>query len=288
MFGVSSMTATLRRVAVHPPSASLLQADPLKWHYGPEFDPAKVTTEHEKFVGILKSVGTEVVTIAQDDRGIADAVFTYDASLVTPAGAVLMAPGKTLRYGEQSVHKEFYDAQGIPVVGEVSGTARAEAGDTLWVDDTCLAVGRGFRTNPAGVTQLTGIMAGQGIEVHAFDMPVYGGSAACLHLMSLISLVDTRKALVVQELLPVAFYELLLAHGYTLIAAPFDEFKSTGTLSTNVLALAPGHCVMLDDIPQTRKALEDAGIRVDVFSGASLCIGCEGGPTCMTRPLLRR
>ncbi len=288
MFGVSSMTAMLRRVAVYPPSASLLQADPLKWHYGPEFDPAQVTSDHDNFVSILKSAGTEVVIIEQDDRGIADAVFTYDASLVTPAGAVLMAPGKSLRFGEQTVHKEFYDSQGIPIVGELTGSARAEAGDTLWVDDSCLAVGRGFRTNPAGVTQLTGIMAGQGIEVHAFDMPVYGGRAACLHLMSLISLVDTRKALVVMELLPVAFYELLLAHDYTLIAAPFEEFRSTGTLSTNVLALAPGHCVMVDNIPQTRKTLEDAGVRVEVFSGASLCIGCEGGPTCMTRPLLRR
>ena len=39
MFGVSSMTAPLKKVAVMKPGASLINADPVKWHYGPLFDP---------------------------------------------------------------------------------------------------------------------------------------------------------------------------------------------------------------------------------------------------------
>ncbi|MGI9364789.1 MAG: amidinotransferase, partial [Rhizobiaceae bacterium] len=109
-----------------------------------------------------------------------------------------------------------------------------------------------------------------------------------LHLMSLVSIVDTRTALVCFELVPVALCELMQDLGYRLIAAPFEEFQSTGTLSTNILASAPGKCIMLDGIPKTRAVLESAGIEITVFDGEALCIGCEGGPTCLTRPLLRQ
>jgi len=286
-FGVSSMTMPLRRVAFRKPAASLLSADAKRWHYGPQFNPDVVQSEHAHFVALLVESGAEVVWMENDDRGIADAVFTYDASLVTPRGAVLMSPGKTLRAGEQQVHRAFYEHQKIPIIGEVSGNARAEAGDTLWLADDVLAVGRGFRTNDSGVTQLTHLMNDMGIQVRPYDMPFYQGKDACLHLMSLISLVGENQALVCLELVPVALQQYMVETGFKIIPAPFDEFQSTGTLSTNVLATAPGRCIMLDGIPKTRAALEQAGICVTVFSGDALCIGCEGGPTCLTRPLLR-
>ena len=74
---------------------------------------------------------------------------------------------------------------------------------------------------------------------------------------------------------------------FNIIEAPYDEFEKSNTLSTNVLALSPGNCIMIDGFPKTRKALLDSGIKVQVFDGEALCIGCEGGPTCLTRPLLR-
>ena len=286
-FGVSSMTAPLRTVALKRPGRSLLNADRAKWHYGPLFDPTKVEKIHQSFADILTDAGAEILWLPEDDSGIADSVFAYDASLMTPKGAILMSPGKVLRQGEQDLHRTFYRDHHIPVIGEITGNARAEAGDTLWLDDQTLIIGRGFRTNPEGVAQLRAICDQIGITTHVFDLPVYQGADACLHLMSLISLVDTKTALVCMPLLPVGFLDLLLAKGFTLIKAPFDEFESSGTLSTNVLALSPGHCVMIDDLPKTQDALTTAGIQLDLFDGAALCIGCEGGPTCLTRPILR-
>ena len=105
-FGVSSMTAPLRRVAVRRPGPSLTGADPSKWHYGPQFDPDLVTAQHDAFADCLSNAGCEVVWMDGEDRGIADAVFTYDASLMTPKGAILMSPGKELRRGEQEVHSD--------------------------------------------------------------------------------------------------------------------------------------------------------------------------------------
>ena len=270
MFGVSSMTATLKKVAVKAPGLSLLNADPKKWHYTKGFNPNIIEVVHNIFVKMLEDSGTEIYYMRGDDYEIADSVFTYDVSLMTPSGAILMSPGKMLRRGEQNLHKNFYHKHSIPIVGSIVGNATAEAGDTLWIDDKTLIIGRGFRTNLAGLEQLKKILNPQDINVYSFDLPVYSGESSCLHLMSLISLI-----------------ELLQKHNFTIIQAPFDEFKKSDTLSVNVLATKPGECIMIDSAPKTLDLLRGAGVHVKVFHGDPLCIACEGGPTCLTRPLLR-
>ena len=286
-FSVSSMTASLRKVALLKPGACLKNADPSKWHYGPTFDPGKVEEIHASFVSLLENEGVEIFWIEDHNSEIADAVFTYDASLMTKFGAILMSPGKLLRSGEQDLHKIFYNSHDIPIIGSISDLARAEAGDTLWLDETTLVVGRGFRTNQLGVEQIKDILEPRGINVFSYDLPFYTGAAACLHLMSLISLVDTKAALVALPLLAVGFHELLTSKGFQLIEAPMLEFEQSNTLSTNVLAVSPGNCVMLSGLPQTTEKLRKSGIKVQLFDGDALCVGCEGGPTCLTRPLYR-
>lgn len=288
MYGVSSMIAPLRRVALRAPGASMMNADAAKWHYGPSFDAGRVARNHADFADLLRKNGIEILWMVGEDAGNADAVFTYDASLVTPAGAILMNPGKPLRMREQELHRYFYQAQNIPILGEITGDGRAEAGDTLWLDDRTLAVGRGFRTNQAGIDQLTALLAPVGIAVSAYDMPIYGGASACLHLMSLISLVDEKVALICEPLIPVALWQRMQAMNFRFINAPYDEFERSGTLSLNILALEPGKCAMINGFPATKVALEAGGVSVDLFDGDALCIGCEGGPTCMSRPILRR
>ena len=287
MFGVSSMTAPLKKVAVMKPGEAILKANPSKWHYGPLFDPSQIEKNHSNFVQILKDSGAEILWMPEGDLAIADSIFTYDASLMTPYGAILMSPGKLLRRGEQNIHKKFYQELAIPIIGQVGLDGLAEAGDTLWLDNKTLIIGRGFRTNPAGIQQIKEILSPKNITIHIFDLPTYSGESSCLHLMSLISLVDFRSALVFKPLLPVSLLELLIEKQFSLIEAPVLEFERSNTLSTNVLATSPGKCIMLDSVPNTRLELEKHEIQVKVFNGDSLCIGCEGGPTCLTRPILR-
>ena len=287
-FGVSSMIAPLKKVAVMKPGKALINADPQIWHYSKKFNPDKVSENHEEFIKLLKDFGTEVYFLSEDDKGIADSVFTYDASLMTPLGAIIMSPGKKLRSGEEKIHRKFYESNKIPIIGSIEGSGKAEAGDTLWLDEKTLIVGRGFRTNEDGANQLIRIFNSLGIKVHKVDLPVFYGQEACLHLMSLISIVDEKKAIVYMPLLPVALLELLINKGFSLIEAPKDEFFSSNTLNINVLAMSPGNCIMLSNLPETQSALLKSGIRVKVFKGDELCIGCEGGPTCLTRPLLRQ
>lgn len=287
MFGVTSMTGSLRRAAMRKPGRALLGANRRRWHYSDRFDPGRVEANHAALAARVEAAGTEILWMSGDDRGIADAVFTYDASLMTPRGAILMAPGKPLRAGEQALHHTFYHANGIPVIGEVTGEGRVEGGDTLWLDEKTLAVGRSFRTNQSGAAQLAAILAPDGISVEIYDLPAYHGPDACLHLMSLLSFVGSGRVLICAPLIPVSLLQRLQAKGVITIETPMDEFEASFTLSANVLATGPQNCIMIDGFPKTRKSIEATGVEVDVFDGSSLCLGCEGGPTCLTLPILR-
>lgn len=286
-YGVSSMVGQLKRVAMCRPTSALLNADLDRWHYGPTHSAEGINRDHAAFTALVEDSGAEILWIEAEGTEYADSVFPYDPSIMTPKGAILMKSGKALRAGEEEVHRAFYEAQGIPVVGAIEGEATMDGGDTLWLTPTLLAVGRGYRTNQAGIDQLTSLVTPMGIEVRAFDMPVYHGAAACLHIMSLVSLVDERAALVLPHLMPVGLYRLMQDLGFTLIEAPLDEFEATNTICLNLLALAPGRCLMAEGAPKTLALLRAAGVTVQTFKGEALCKACEGGPTCMTRPILR-
>jgi dimethylargininase len=200
---------------------------------------------------------------------------------------VLLAMGKPARRAEPALHRAAYAALGIPVLGAIEGAATVEGGDCLWLDARTLAVGRGARTNDEGIAALAALLAPQGIAVLAFDLPYGRGPEACLHLMSLVSPLAPDLALVHAPLLPFALHAALAARGVRLLAAPEEEFAASGGLSLNVLATAPRAVIAVEGFPRTRALMEEAGCEVATFPGAALCIACEGGPTCLTRPILR-
>jgi dimethylargininase len=176
------------------------------------------------------------------------------------------------------------ERHGVPVSYRLHSDATAEGGDCLWLDAQTLAVGVGFRTNQAGVRQLREALWGQGVEILAVQLPFQGGPEACLHLMSLISVLDSDLAVVYEPLLPVPFWQLLRERGFELIPVPDEEFA---TMGPNVLALAPRYCVMLEGNPVTRSRLEAVGCQVVTYKGDELSRKAEGGATCLTRPVWR-
>jgi len=172
----------------------------------------------------------------------------------------------------------------VPIHYLLHGSALAEGGDLLWVDEKTLAVGLGFRTNAEGLRQIGEAMDGSGVELVPVPLPYYQGEDACLHLMSFISIVDHDLAVVYLPLMPVPFYRFLLDRGFRLIEVPDEEF---GTMAPNVLAVAPGHCLMLAGNPVTRGRLEAAGCEVSLYRGNEISLKAEGGATCLTRPIWR-
>lgn len=288
--GVSSMSAPLRRVALRRPDA-LLRADHRRWHYRRPVRAEATAREYAAFTDSLVAAGVQVEWL--DDDGddstddLADSVFTYDPSFVVPAGAILLRPGKLLRVPEVELHECFYRRVGIPIIGRITAPATVEGGDMFWLDDSTLAVGRGTRTNRAGIDQLGKILASHRISVLEVDLPVADDPAACFHLLSIVNPVDVDLALVRMPLVPPALVDAMTERGYELLDAPAAEFDASFGLGLNVLALAPRRCLAIDGFPETHALLRDAGCIVTTFAGDALCVNCEGGPTCLTRPLLR-
>lgn len=285
LFGGQSMIAPLRRVLVRRPDQAFAVDDPELWHYAGQPDLAAAQQEHDQLVAILRRAGAEVIYHDEGLDGRADAIFVFDPALITDAGAVILRMGKELRRGEEAALARCLAALDIPILAALDGAALAEGGDLLWLDHETLAVGLGFRTNAEGLRQLGAALGQQGVTLVPVELPYYTGPAACLHLLSLISIVDHDLAVVYPPLLPVPFWQLLERRGFRLIEVPDQEFA---TMGTNVLALAPGECLMLEGSPITRQRLEAAGCEVQTYRGNEISLKAEGGPTCLTRPILRR
>ena len=287
-FGVSSMVAPLRRVAMRRPGRATLEADPARWHYAGPIEPDRLLRQYDAFAACVAASGAGIEWIDDGaDDGLADAMFPFDPSFMTPGGPILLRPGKTLRQPEVASHEALYRRLDVPVMGAIEAPGTAEGGDLMWIDDATLAVGRGFRTNQAGIDQLRDFLAPLGIDILAFDLPVWQGSAACLHLLSLVSPLDWDVALIYPRLFPVALFELMRARGIQLLEAGDEEFRASGGLNLNVLTTAPRRCIALDGFPETVRLMREAGCDVTCFDGDALCIPCEGGPTCLTLPILR-
>ncbi len=283
-YGSQSMIEPLRKVLVKRPGPSFSQADPAEWNYTarPNLDLAR--QEHDDLVEHLRQAGAEVLYHDQPQPGRADAIYVFDPAIVTDRGAVVLRMGKDLRRGEELPLARRLEELGVPVYFALQGEARAEGGDLLWVDHDTLAVGLGFRTNAEGMDQLREAMGGLGVAVIPVELPYYTGPAACLHLLSLISIVDHNLAVIYPPLLSVPFWQYLRERGFRFIEVPPDEFL---TMGPNVLALAPGKCLMLRGNPVTQERLEAAGCQVLTYRGDEISLKAKGGATCLTRPILR-
>jgi N-dimethylarginine dimethylaminohydrolase len=211
-----------------------------------------------------------------------DAVYAHDASLATDFGVILMNPGKSNRLREAAEHRKAHEDSGIPILGEVHGPGATEAGDIVWLNGKTLLIGRGYRTNAAGIEQMRSLLKPHGVEVLRAPLPYGAGPSACLHLMSLISLLDEHTALVDLAWLAVETIELLKATGYDSVEIDHSE---RDTLACNVLSLGKKRLLALEENAKTNERLHKAGFDVRTFPGSELCINGSGGPTCLTRPL---
>lgn len=287
-YGSQEMSANLSRVLMRRPGESLVRADPARWHYGPTFDGEKAVRQYREFAGLIERSGAEILWLEDAGDGLADAMFTHDPSLMSDHGAIILRMGKALRESETALHEAAYAKAGIPILGRVAAPGTVEGGDCIWLDSKTLIVGRGVRTNESGISQLAAMLKPYGVAVLGYDLPLWHGEEACLHLMSVMSPLAEKLALVFAPLLPAPFYQLLKQRGITLIEAPADEFHASNGLSLNVLPVQPNEVIMVAGFPKTKAAMEAAGCQVATFEADALCIACEGGPTCLTRPILRR
>jgi N-dimethylarginine dimethylaminohydrolase len=287
------MTGELLRVMVCPPgnagwdtTAKAAAWQELGFQHSPDFAAAQ--KQHEILCGLLRQSGAQVVSLPAMQSLTLDAVYAHDASLPTDDGLILMNPGKKNRVAEAEAHADFCRQLGIPVFGEIRLPGTSESGDIVWLDSKTLLVGDGYRTNKAGIEQMRTLLSSKHspnqVEVISAPLPYGSGPSACLHLMSLMSMLDEQTILVDLPWLAVETVELLKARGFRLIEIEYSERDS---LACNVLSLGKSRLIALEENFKTNQRMRDAGFDARTFPGSEICINGAGGPTCLTRPLLR-
>jgi N-dimethylarginine dimethylaminohydrolase len=280
-YGGQSNVAPLRDALLKAPGEAFGRAyeDP-KHGFLHDCDLEVAKREHAAFSELLASLG---VTVHQLDEEISspDLLYAYDPLIITDRGAIPLRPGKPNRVPESAVIERWMNAHGVPTLGRIEAPGTIEGGDTFWLRPDLFCIGRTLRTNQSGADQLAKLVGG---DVRIFDVPYWKGPAELVHLMSVISPIADDIAVVFEPLLPVGLWELLQELEYRLIPVPTEEYD---TLGVNVLAVRPGVVIAAEGNPVTRRAMEAAGVEVHTYPATEIGINGSGGPTCMTRPILR-
>ncbi|WND03792.1 arginine deiminase family protein [Temperatibacter marinus] len=254
---------------------------PLRFHKRPSL--AEAIVEHQTFTDLIKETGAQLVQLPADDSLTLDSIYTRDNILVSPKGLILCTMGRSSRTPEAAVNLAAYKTHGFEVAGQITAPGTLEGGDFIWINETAAAVGLGPRTNEEGIRQLK-VLLGDEVDLHVVPLPEPDHPDDVLHLMSIISPLDHDLALVYQPFLSDDFAAWLGRYGLELLPLPVDEYIPMGC---NVLATAPRQVIMLDKLPKTKNLLEKAGCRVSLYRGDEISRKGEGGPTCLTRPLIR-
>jgi N-dimethylarginine dimethylaminohydrolase len=273
------MTAPLRRALLVRPDTAGDYAG-AGWRSVP--DPVGLAREHDAFVELITTLGVEV-TVTPAGTGLVDGCYAYDPVFVTGAGAIVLQMAKPVREGEPERLAAELERLGVPISHRLTGEAVADGGDMLWLDEHTLGVGRGYRTNGEAHGQLTEILAREGVSLERFDLPHHRGPAHVMHLLSVVSPLAPGLALVFEPLAPVTLLEALDERGVRRVHCAVEEVDTQGC---NVLAVRPGVVIMAGGNPLTRRALEREGCEVHAYRAEELNKG-DGGPTCLTRPILR-
>ncbi len=288
-FGAQSEVDQIKSLLLKHPKDAFISQDNLQSQWrelnylaSPDYD--KALMEYDNFVEYLKKSIPEICYLPRNEETGLDSIYVHDSVIITNKGAILCSMGKEKRREEPSAAGEFLRELGITILGSITNEGRLEGGDVVWVDEQTLAVGLGYRTNEEGIRQLKALTRHFVDEFVVVPLPHWKGPDDVLHLMSLISPIDHNLAVVYSRLLPVPFRKWLVRRGIELLDVPDSEFE---TMACNILATSPRKCIMISGNPQTRQSLEDKGAEVWEYRGEEISKKGAGGPTCLTRPLLR-
>ena len=138
----------------------------------PDFERA--LDEYARFVDLLEPIGRTLRCLSDAPGTGLDSVYVRDASVVAPGGMILCRMGKPYRAAEPRAQGDAYRAWGIPVAGVIEPPGTLEGGDVVWLDDRTIVVGRGYRTNDAGIAQL-GRLLGADVQVITVPLPHWRG-----------------------------------------------------------------------------------------------------------------
>jgi N-dimethylarginine dimethylaminohydrolase len=285
--GMLSEVGRIKEIALRKPEQAFVNQEKVnrQWRdlsYTERPSYSKAVSEYNYFVSLIRDYNPDIHFLPAAEELTLDSLYVRDALILCPDGVVLCNMGKQQRRYEPIVAGTFLESLDIPVLGSITGSGYIEGGDVVWLDGNTVAVGRTYRTNDEGIAQFKSFL--NDVEVISVPLPHYRGSSDVFHLMSILSPVDCDLAVVYSPLMPIPFREFLIDRGIQLIDVPDHEFE---TMGCNILAVSPRECIMLKGNPETSHVLQQAGVKVSEYQGQEISIKGQGGPTCLTRPLVR-
>ena len=279
-WGTPDMVSKLSRVLVRTPTTIGKFVEEGFWRMP---DTSELLKEHEQFINLLESLGCQV-DVAPSVEGLVDAVYMHDPMIMTPHGAILLRMAKPVRSPEPAEFRKDLERIGVPILGQLTEPAFADGGDKVWLDAKTLLIGHGYRTNQEGIDQIRAMLAPFDVDVFSFDLPHYEGPSAVLHLMSVLSPIAHDKAVVYEPLAPVRMLQFLESRGISWFTVSEKEMLTQGA---NILTIRPNVVVLAAGNPEIEGKLREGGVEVHVFAGNNIAVKGDGGPTCLTAPLLR-
>jgi N-dimethylarginine dimethylaminohydrolase len=275
--GLNSEWAPLRAVLLHRPSLELsASVDPNAVNMLAPLDIARAQEQHDGLAAAYRAAGVRVAYAEPPTTPTPNLMFMADLFAMTPEGAILARPASAVRAGEERLAALRLAALGVPIIRSVSGSATFEGADMLWLDSQTVLLGRGLRTNDAGVAQVSAVLREMGVSTIQVDLP-YG----TMHLMGMLRIVDRDLAIAWPTRLAVRGVEALRRCGYRVIFLP-DEREALQGAALNIVTLGPRTVLMAEGNPTTQAFYEQHGIAchavvVDELAKAAGAIGCLTG-----------
>lgn len=275
---VDSEIGKLRAVLMRRPGKEfeILQGkDPklLSMHEIP--DVKKMQEEFDAIKELYEDNGVKVHLMEELDEDCPNGIFCRDLVNGTPNGALLSRMGITVRSAEVKCAARQLSKIGMPIAKQVTGDGIFEGACLIWINSETVILGRGTRSNAAGVKQVEDELRNQGVKyfIHV-DIPRNG-----VHLDGFIAIADYDVAVTFPYQTPNTVYEELRRRGFRIVEIPTWE---EAALAANFVALEPGKIVMCSGYPLTKKLLEDQGVevlevKVDEIRKAAGAVHCMTG-----------
>jgi N-dimethylarginine dimethylaminohydrolase len=274
-YRVANEYAPLRAVLMHRPGAELAASreDAEKALMLAPLDIALAQAQHDGISQTYRQHGVAVHSVDPDTPARPNQMFCADLCAMTPQGAILARPAGQVRAGEERAVARRLADLGIPILRTLTGCAVFEGADLMWLDARTALIGRGHRTNPAAIAQITATLAEIGCEAIPVDMP-YG----TMHLMGMMRIADADLAFCWPRRTPVAAVNALRERGYRVGFPPLSD-DAPSYRAMNFVTLGPRKILLAAGLHRFQSFFEGFGIEVlttnvDELAKAAGNIGC--------------
>lgn len=247
-------------------------------------DAARLGEQVDRLTATYESLGVSVHRLPDDrvdDRRHPNAIFLCDVFWQTPGGAVVSRMANPVRAGEERAVSARLAELGVPIGLTIGGAGLLEGADCLWLRPGLALVGTGVRTDADGFEQLRRWLEAQGTTCLAT-----GFAGVCQHLTGCVQVVAPDHVLVRSETLPPETIPLLRKSGFH-VTTFGESTEIRERYGFNFVVLEPNVVLLPSGCPETRAALEAAGISIAAEVDVGEYTAMAGGPCCASGVLAR-